>query len=198
MRPKIVEVLREMNFRGIFDINTIKADDGLVALEPTMRFGIPSTSYECIEGLVSDPGKLFYTAARAQDEPIEIKQEIGMVMCVVGKPWPIASTVPENTSVGERLWIIQDDEIADDFTEEQLRHIHLYNFERTEDKTSGESIYTIPTREGYILTVTASGTKVDDVRERLIKYIRANIYFAGMKYRMDIGKRVEKLISLYA
>ncbi len=47
------------------------------------------------------------------------------------------------------------------------------------------------TKNGYLLTVTAKGQNVYDVRESLIQYIEDNIYISGMKYRSDIGKRIE-------
>src|SRR6266403_1516606 len=47
MRPAIAEKLREIGFRGVYDCNCIMAKDGrLVALEPTMRFGVPATCYD--------------------------------------------------------------------------------------------------------------------------------------------------------
>jgi phosphoribosylamine-glycine ligase len=196
LRPKIIEGLREMGFRGVFDINAIRTQDGFVALEPTLRFGVPSTSYELIEGMHSSVGTLLSSIARGEEEPVEIHQGIGMVMVVVAKPFPLTSVEAGETSVGERLWIMQNGALAEDFSSEQLSHIHLYNFEKEQDE-AGEIAYKVPTKDGYLLTVTARGEKIATVRSNLIKYIQENIYLYGMKYRTDIGERVEKQISLY-
>jgi len=38
---------------------------------------------------------------------------------------------------------------------------------------------------------TGKGKDIKSVRENLIKYIKDNLYISGMKYRTDIGARVE-------
>jgi phosphoribosylamine--glycine ligase len=190
MRPKIIAVLRKINFRGVFDINCIKTKDGIVALEPTSRFGIPSTSYEFMEGLKMNTGKLLEAVAKGEDTPLEIKEGVGMVMCVVAKPYPVEVDVDdEATSQGEKLWILNDGKPIKDFTDEQKKHIHLANFYKDEGS------YFVSTKNGYLLTVTAKGKTIEGTREDLIKYIKDNIYLSGMKYRSDIGKRVEKLLD---
>ena len=190
MRPKIIAVLKKINFRGVFDINCIKTKDGIVALEPTSRFGIPSTSYEFIEGMKSPVANLLEAVAKGEDTPIEIKEGVGMVMCVVAKPYPVEVDVDdEATSQGEKLWILNDGKPIKDFTEEQNKHIHLANFYKDEGS------YFVATKNGYLLTVTAKGKTIEGTREDLIKYIKDNIYLSGMKYRSDIGKRVEKLLD---
>ena len=203
-RPGIVEKLRDIKFHGVFDINCIvDLDDpkGIVALEPTMRFGIPSTSYEMIEGMVTDPGEVIEHCARgtAPAEGLQIHEGIGMVMCVVAKPFPCEMDVEEKaTSLGERLWLLNpkdgqpSTEEGGQFSEEQREHVHLYNFEFTVDEESGEACYKVVTKSGYILTCTGRGSSVKATRKALIKYIKENIYLPGMKYRTDIGERIEE------
>ena len=192
LRPKIASVLKKINFRGIFDINCIKTKNGIVALEPTSRFGIPCTSYEFMEGLKMPTSKLLEAVAKGENTPIEIRQGVGMVMCVVGKPYPIEVDVDdEATSQGEKLWILNNGKPIKDFTDEQKKHIHLENFYK--DETDGS--YNVATKNGYLLTVTGIGKSIDITRDNLIQYIKDNIYIPGMKYRTDIGKRVEKSIN---
>ena len=62
-KPAIIEKLRAMKYKGAFDINCIKTEKGLVALEPTMRFGIPSTPYEMEESL-ENPAEVIEACAR--------------------------------------------------------------------------------------------------------------------------------------
>ncbi|MES2006900.1 MAG: hypothetical protein V4436_02195 [Patescibacteria group bacterium] len=187
MKPKILDVLRKSKFRGVFDVNCIKTDKGIVALEPTCRFGIPATSYEFIEGLETPASKLIEWVAKGETQPIAVHLGTGMVMCVVAKPYPVEADMdPKATSQGERLWILKDKKVVKDFSDEQKKHIHLANFE------SVDGIYTVATKNGYLLTVTGIGQTISDTREALIDYIKDNIYIAGMKYRTDIGARVEE------
>lgn len=187
MRDKILEALRAAKFRGVFDINCIKTDKGIVALEPTCRFGIPSTSYEFIEGLKSPLGELLQGVASGSDVTLEVHLGVGMVMCVVAKPYPLESDVEqEATSSGERLWVLKNGKPAKTLDAEQRKHIHLQNFCMTDGN------YHVATKNGYLLTVTGRGKNIEKAREDLIQYIKDNIYISGMKYRTDIGKRVEE------
>lgn len=191
MRPKIMAVLKKINFRGVFDINCIKTKHGMVALEPTSRFGVPSTSYEFMEGLKMPTSKLLEAVAKGENTPISIKEGVGMVMCVVGKPYPVEVDVDdEATSQGEKLWILKDGKPIKNFTDEQKKHIHLENFY----KDNGD--YFVATKNGYLLTVTGIGKTIKKTREDLIEFIKSNIYLSGMKYRTDIGKRVEKELGI--
>lgn len=193
LRDGIVETLRDANFRGVFDINCILAKDGrLVALEPTCRFGVPATSYEFIEGLKSPCGELLGALARGINRPIDIHMGFGMVMVVAAKPFPLESDVDdEGTSVGEKLWILEDGEPVPDFTRKHVGKVHLYNFEKTQDEETGEWAYRVPTKSGYMLTVTGKGKHISLIRDDLIHFIKNSIYLSGIKFRTDIGKRVE-------
>ena len=207
LRPALAAKLKEIGFHGVFDVNCIVDGSNIYALEPTMRFGIPATSYELIEGLDSDPADLLAALARGEQlptsAPLEITNDVGMVMCVVAKPFPLEADVEESaTSLGERLWILdKDGQPASDFTLRQRQHVHLYNFEyRASEPTEqgsadGEASYRVATKVGYHLTVThrgGAGASIGAVRRSLIKYIRSNIYLSGMKWRSDIGQRVEE------
>ena len=51
------------------------------------------------------------------------------------------------------------------------------------------------TKCGYLFTVTGVGKSIADARKKLIQYIKDNIYISGMKYRTDIGARIEEYES---
>ena len=193
LRPKIKSVLKKINFRGVFDINCIKTKKGIVALEATSRFGIPSTSYEFIEGMKSDPAELLEMVARGEDGTIEIKEGVGMCMVLAAKPYPIDDEYDdiddEATSRGEKLWILNEGKPVKDFNNEQKKHIHLQNFYKDDGN------YLVATKNGYLLVVTGKGKTIKDTRDALIEYIKQNLYITGMKYRTDIGKRVENLLD---
>lgn len=190
LKPKILDGLRNSGFRGVFDINCIKTKDGIVALEPTCRFGVPATSYEFLEGMNTTASKLIEAIAKGENLPIDVRLGIGMVMCVVAKPYPLEVEVPnEGTSVGERLWILGNGKVTKDFSAEQARHIHLENFYKE------DGIYKVATKNGYLLTVTGTGKTIEETRTALIQYIKDNLYLSGMKYRTDIGARVESALK---
>lgn len=191
IRPKIIDVLRKSKFRGVFNINCIKTKAGLVALEPTCRPGIPATSYEFIEGLTTPTADMIEAVAKGMNTPIEVNQGIGMVMVVAARPYPVEVDLDASaTSLGEKLWILKNGKPAKEFSDDQMRHIHLENFEKT------DTGYKVATKNGYLLTVTGAGSSIEDTREKLLEYIKDNLYIAGMKYRHDIGKRVEKQIGV--
>jgi len=187
-RPAIKARLKKIGFRGVFDINFIVTDEGkIVALEPTCRFGVPSTAYEFCEAMESGAGKLIEAVAKGQNRPVPLFQGWGMVIVVAAKPFPVEADVDdEATSIGERLWILKDGKPVDEFDSDQKKHVHLYNFKKDEEG------YKVATKSGYLLTVTATGEEIAKVREGLIEYIKDNLLIAGQKYRSDIGKRVEE------
>jgi phosphoribosylamine-glycine ligase len=188
IRPQLKERLKNIGFHGVFDVNCIVTDEGrIVALEPTCRPGIPSTSYEFCEAIEGGVGNLIDAVARGKRHPVGIWQGWGMVMCLVAKPFPLEADVDdEATSIGERLWILKDGLPVGDLDTEQKKHIHLYNFKRDDEGLK------VATKNGYLLTVTARGDEIAPLREYLIEYIKDNLMISGMKYRTDIGKRVEE------
>lgn len=187
-KPGIKTRLKKIGFRGVFDINCIVTDEGkIVALEPTCRFGVPATSYEFCEGIESGVGKLIEAIAKGQQRPVALHRGWGMVMVVVAKPFPLEADVDdEATSIGERFWILKDGKPVDELSDEQRRHVHLYNFKRDDEGLK------VATKSGYMLTVTAKGDDIAEIREGLIDYIKENLMLSGMKYRSDIGLRVEE------
>ncbi len=192
---KVVEKwLKESGFRGVFDINgTLTKEGDYVAFEPTMRFGVPASSYEFIEGMVSKTADLIADVAMGESRPVEVKQTIGMVIVVAAKPYPLEGNVsPEDTSVGEELWLTSGGEPADaNIWSKRFRRIHPYNF--LLDEETGE--YKVATPSGYMFTVTATGESVAEARERIIEDIENLTYLSGAKYRKDIGERVEGFIE---
>jgi phosphoribosylamine--glycine ligase len=188
MHDELVKELRRCNFRGVFDINgCLTEDQGFVAFEATSRFGIPSSSYEFLEGLNMPVGELIEIVATGSKKPIEIEEGLGMVMVIVAKPFPIEGEVHEqDSSLNEKLWILKNGKPIKDFTPEQRRHIHLENFQ----KKDGD--YRVASKNGYLLTVTMSGDDIKTIREDLIQYIKDNIYLSEIFYRTDIGESYEE------
>ena len=197
MKTGIAEKLEETGFRGVFDINGCIKDGEFTGFEPTSRWGVPAVDYEAAEGLNSDPGELIAAMAKGEDTPIDIHMGLGMVMVVYGPPFPVETDMDETaTSLGERLWIMEDKEPVDEMTDDHKKHIHLYNFQMKENKETGEKYYAVATKHGYLLTVTCrEGECVEDLRENLIHYIKENVYISDIGYRTDIGERVREFVE---
>jgi phosphoribosylamine-glycine ligase len=187
MHSVLKQAWQKAGVRGVVDVNCIRTEKGMVALEFTNRPGVPSSSYEfCVA--TKNFGDVVAAVAQGKDTPIEVDYGWGMVMVVAAKPFPVEADMDETaTSIGERLWILQDGQPREAFTLEQQRRIHLENFYRDD-----EGHHRVATKNGYLLTVTGQGDSIEGIRHELQEYIKANLYIAGMKYRTDIGKRVEE------
>lgn len=187
--PEIVRVLKKAGYRGVFDINGCILDSGeFVGFEPTCRFGVPATDYEFMEGIGVAPADLLRALAAGEKLDPKIVPGWGMVLVVVAKPFPVEVDLDdEGTSVGEILWAIVDGKHVKQFTPDQLKHIHLENF-----RVNKDGRYEVAGKNGYLLTVTGTGKTIADCREKLLAFVKDNLYVAGMIVRPDIGKRVEE------
>lgn len=187
-KPAIKKRLKSIGFRGFFDINCIVTDEGrIIALEPTCRFGIPATSYELLCGLESGAGNLLEAVAKGLNRPIKIHEGWGIVNVIAAKPFPLEADVEdEATSIGERLWILKDGKPVDEMSPEQKRRIHFYNVRKDDEGLK------VATKSGYIFTVVGNGGEIAEIREEILEYIKANVLLSGMKFRQDIGSRVEE------
>ncbi len=196
LRPAIESWLKTSGFRGVFDINGSQTKRGYVAFEPTMRFGVPATSYEFLEGLDSKTGDLIAAVAKGEDEIVRVHQGLGMVMVVAARPFPVEAHLgKEDTSIGEKLWLLDKGEPSQAlFKAPRYDHIHLENFFLDEDSDDIKVV----TDSGYLLTVTMRGDSVESLQTRTIDYIKSNMYISGMKWRDDIGSRCKAFIEAQA
>lgn len=190
LRPALKEWLLKNEFRGVIDVNGMYTDKGYVGFEFTMRFGIPSTSYEMIEGLASRACDLIYAVAAGEDMPASLKDGVGFVLVLAGKPYPVEASLPdEETSAGERLWLLKDGEPSlSEMRAPRYKHIHPYNVYFNEESQD----YRIATSSGYILTSTAIGDSIKEARDKAISEIEDNVYLTDMKWRADGGDRILK------
>jgi phosphoribosylamine-glycine ligase len=188
LRPEIVKKLKDTSYRGVFDINGSVTESGFVAFEPTSRFGIPATSYEFIEGLDMKTADLLEYMAKGEDKTISLHKGYGMVVVVFAPPYPIEADVEDRaTSLGEKLWPLNDGEPKEDFSPSQFEHIHLQNFRKDDD-----GHYRVATKNGYLLTITGRGENIESLREGILEYIKENLYLSDMGYRTDIGKKFDE------
>lgn len=190
--PEIIKTLKESGFRGVFDINgSLQKDGSYVGFEPTCRFGVPASSYEFIEGLESPLGELIEGVARGFNVPVKVKGGYGMVTVVAAKPFPIEVDLDdEGTSVGEILYPLENGKPISDFTPEQRKHLHPYNFYVNKDGR-----LEVATKSGYLYTVTSMGKTISEARDNGLKFVKESTYISGMKYRTDLSKKFEEAMG---
>jgi phosphoribosylamine--glycine ligase len=188
LRPALANWLKKSGFRGVVDINGMYTKESFVGFEFTMRFGIPSTSYEMIEGLESSAADLLEAVAKGEQTPVRLKPGVGAVVVLSGKPYPVEATLPdEETSAGERLWLLKNGEpCLSDLWAPRFQHIHPYNVFFDEENQD----YRIATESGYILTATGTGDSIKEARDKAIGELEDKIYLTDMKWRADGGDRL--------
>lgn len=187
LKPEITKKLKESNYRGVFDINCIRTEKGIVALEATSRFGVPATSYEFTEGILSGSGGLLAAMAYGDDVPVEVDMTWGIAQVIVVPPFPVEADLEDRaTSYGEKLWIMQDGKPAKEFSKDQLQHIHLENFEKKDED------YRVATKNGYLLVVTQKAKTIEEACEKSNEYIKDNLFITDMGYRTDLGDNIPK------
>lgn len=187
----LIDVLRKVEFRGVFDINGCLTKKGYVGFETTMRPGVPSSSWEFLSGagLAMKTGDMIDIVAKGLDKPLKLTPGVGIVIVVSAPPYPLeASIEKEATSLDQRLWIFKDKKIQKDFDVEQRNHIHLENFYKDE---AGN--YRVATKNGYMYVVSMGGKNIKEAREKCMKYIKDNTYLTDFAWRTDIGEEYEKL-----
>ena len=193
LRPEIGEALKEAGFRGVFDINGCLLDDGdFVAFEATARIGVPIGAYILEDGLETNAADLMEAVARGEQVDVEVGRQVAVIMVMASRPFPIEANLEDDqTSTGERLWLLKNDgQPHDEMTAEQRRRIKLYNFFKDDDDS-----LKVATESGYMLTVSGYGDTVEEAREDAKEFAKENLYLPGMKWRQDLGYKIEDFMD---
>jgi phosphoribosylamine---glycine ligase len=185
-------LLKMLDYRGPFDINTIVTEDGAYALEATSRMGYDAVE-ALLEGLEEPAGEFLLSVAtgRANEMPLTTDTMVAVRMSV--PPWPVRH--PNSDDFGEPITGIND---------ASLRHLWLNDIYRDGDeyKTAGA--------DGLLLKATAIGRiergkkgpdgrtyKPDytyEARRRVYRTLE-RIGIANKQYRNDIGERVNNEVA---
>ena len=181
---KCRELLKAINFRGDFDINTIVNEKGAYFLEFTPRMGVPATSAQ-----LEIQKSSWYDLLKSMADGIQPKgYEYDPRMCIVSwiytKPFPavnfhklagefdnpqgleeIADTISFRMSNSEGILL----NFKKDFTKEDWRHVHPDGIRFRNDRLE------VANPDGYILTVSeqddtveGAGKKVEDILKKII------------------------------
>ena len=177
---KIEPFLREINFRGDFEINCIVNEKGAYALEATARFGSPIIHLHS-ELHVSPWGEFLHAIASGKQYDLKWKKGYGVVTLGAVPPFPFTNSLNENASYGINIYF-------EGVSKEEMDHIH---FEEISKRVNDEEQLYISDGQGYILYTTAIADTVKKAREESLKIMK-KIIIPKMFYRNDIGQKFEE------
>lgn len=178
----LVPYLRQINFRGDFDINCIVNEQGAFPLEATTRFGYPAVQLQSALHRSSWTSFL-YALARGESFNLEWQEGFGVVVLIALPPFPFYQCVARERPLplGLRVHFRTEPDAED------LRNIHWEDVTVQRDEQGRDAFYTC-SDIGYLMHVSGMGATVEEARDDV--YRRAeNIVIPKMFYRSDIGMR---------
>ena len=171
---KMLPALHESGYIGYIDVNCIVNGRGIYPLEFTARFGYPTISVQ-LEGINTPTGEWLYRLAHGESFELKTKKgfQVGVELFV---PTVFASA--------------KDKEITEIYRDLPIFFKKSGNLDgvHIEDVKQEEGVWRIAGESGALLTITGSGTTVEDARKQAYGRIQ-NILVQNMFYRTDVGGR---------
>jgi phosphoribosylamine--glycine ligase len=172
--------LRQINFRGDFDVNCVVNENGAFPLEATSRFGYPAVQLQSVLHR-SSWTQLLCAVARGESFDLEWQEGFGIVILIALPPFPFFNCVDQKRPSIRGLKI----HFRDEPDAEDQRHIHWEEVTVHKDKDGRHHYYSC-SESGYLMHVSGVGETVEVARKDV--YRRAgNIVIPKMFYRNDIG-----------
>ena len=176
---KCRELLKQVDYRGYFDVNTIVTEKGAYFLEFTPRMGVPLTS-----GMLEIHKSNWFDFLKSmadglQDAKFKCDDDYCIVSWLYTKPFPFVNShkmtqLYENESDPQGMEEIADtmsfrmsnseDVVVNfdkDFTKEDWQHIHPDGLKFKDGKLL------IANPDGYVLTATETGKTPEEAGEKL-------------------------------
>ena len=177
--------LKQIGFRGDFDINCIVNEQGAFPLEATSRFGYPA--FQLQTEFHRSPWADFLSAV-AQGKPYDLKWRpgYGIVVLVALTPFPFHQATERTRPLPLGLRI----HFHDTPSQEELLHFHPDEVS-VEMAGDGREVWHTCSDTGYILHVSGMGATVEEARDMAYQRID-NLVLPKMFYRHDIGLRFLK------
>jgi phosphoribosylamine--glycine ligase len=173
--------LREIGFRGDFDINCMVNEEGAWPMEATTRFGYPAVQAQMALHETSW-GEFLKAVADGKSCDLQWKEGYVVVVLVAVPPFPFC---PKNCDCA-----LDPRGLAIHFREppspDDWSHIH---FEGVSKGTDGS--HRLADHTGYAMHVTGQGPTVEVAREAAYRRID-NIVIPRMYYRNDVGERFSR------
>lgn len=173
---KMTNYLRKIDYRGVFDINSIVNAQGVFPLEATARFGNPIVHLQS-DFYYHKWGDYLKRIADGEKHELRFKKGWGVVLFLVVPPFPYAEWMKKQSAKG---MIINFDNIS----EAEMKSIHFE--EVAMKKVNGKNTYYISDSRGYILYVTGIAPSIEEARQQTLD-LAGKIHIPNVMYRNDIG-----------
>lgn len=164
--------LKQTNYRGPIDVNSIVTADKAYALEITARFGYDALE-AVMEGLQEPVTDLIFETAVGIKKEMRITNGYMIAVRLSVPPWP--HDEPAKEEAGQPILGLN---------EHNLKHVYLTDVYKKNNK------YFYAAGDGTVLKATADGASVREARRRVYRTL-GGIQIGGKQYRTDIGERVE-------
>ena len=171
---KMGKFLRDFDFRGQIDVNTIVDEEGIWPLEFTPRLGYPSSYIE--QEIHDSPwGEFLHDIATGKKTDAKFSTDWAVGVLLVGEGYPFYDTEGHDRS---------DNHVLQGLTPENIEHLHLYNVRHNKDR--------FMTNGCLPLVATGRGKTIADAQKMVYKDVISKVFFPGMYYRIDIGDRCKE------
>jgi len=177
---RITPYLREIKFRGCFDINCIVNRDGAIPLEATPRFGYPTIHAE--SALMLSPwGELLKAVADGRQYAPKWRQGFGIVLAV--PPFPYETINNKYDPHGLEIYFREDLQPGD------WQNFHFSEVLKRDASGSGDRPeYVVMSSRGYVMCVSGVGATAREARDRAYGLAK-KVHIPKMFYRNDIGQK---------
>ncbi len=175
---KMTDYLRSINYRGVFDINSIVDEDNVYPLEATARFGNPICHLQS-DFYYNKWTEYLYAVASGQKYDLKWRKGFGIVLFLVVPPFPYTQDLNSHRPKGTHIYF-------DDVSEEEMEHIHFEDV--SVRHLGGEKEYYISDNRGYVLYVTGTAPTVQQAQDKVHK-LAGKIFIPKVMYRHDIGTK---------
>lgn len=171
---KMLPALQQSGYTGYIDINCIVNGRGIYPLEWTARLGYP-TIFLQLEGINTPTAEWLYKMASGENFELKTKKGFQIVVRINVPTFFAKSKDRETVDMYRDLPVLFK-------KPSNLEGIHI------EDVKLEEGVWRIAGESGVILSVTGSGTTVEEARKQVYLRIQ-NIMVQNMFYRTDIGAK---------
>ena len=171
---KMLSALQASGYIGYIDINCIVNGRGIYPLEWTARMGYP-TIFVQLEGITMPTAEWLYKLAKGESFELKTKKGFEIGVRIMVPTYFAKSKDRETVEMYRDLPILFK-------KPSNLEGIHI------EDVKLEEGVWRIAGESGVLMTVTGSGTTVEEARRQAYLRIQ-NIMVQNMFYRTDVGAK---------
>ena len=171
---KMLPALQQSGYVGYIDFNCIVNGRGIYPLEWTARLGYP-TIFLQLEGVITPTGEWLYRMASGENFELKTKKGFQIVVRINVPTFFAKSKDRETVEMYRDLPVLFK-------KPSNLEGVHI------EDVKLEDGVWRIAGESGVILSVTGSGTTVEEARKQVYLRIQ-NIMVQNMFYRTDIGAK---------